>query len=92
MLPRAATKGSRRARLLAAAPRQDDLDVLIAGMEKGLEGRRLEAIPAVLTPFVKELRISTETKPSRIRLAIRLGSSDARDRALFLLGDRGRAG
>jgi putative membrane-bound dehydrogenase-like protein len=76
------------ARLLAAAPGVDEVDALVAGMEKGLAGRRLAEVPAALVSFVKQLRIESETKQARIRLAIRLGSSDARDRALSLLGDR----
>ena len=77
------------ARLLAAAPGKAELDSLIVAMEKGLEGRRLEAVPEPLMPAVRALHIGAESNPARIRFAVRLGSDEAVVRALSLATDRG---
>ncbi|HEY1602893.1 MAG TPA: PVC-type heme-binding CxxCH protein [Pirellulales bacterium] len=76
------------ARLMAAAPGKPERDLLIAGMEKGLEGRRLEAVPQQLAAVVRDLQIEHETNPSALRFAIRVGSEEALGRALVVLADR----
>ncbi|MBI2825463.1 MAG: c-type cytochrome [Planctomycetia bacterium] len=79
------------AQLLAAAASRTEQDALIAGVEKGLEGRRLAAVPPSLASFVRELAGVAERSPSRIRCAIRLGSGDALSRAIELVAGRGVA-
>ncbi len=76
------------ARLLAAAPSRDAVDALIAGMEKGLEGRRLATVPMALQPAVRDLQLPSETNPSRLRFAVRVGSDEALTRAIALVVDR----
>ena len=76
------------ARLLAAAPGEAEFDALVAGMDKGLQGRKLDAVPPALQSIVTDLHIDKETRPARIRFAVRLGSHEAAARALTLLADR----
>jgi putative membrane-bound dehydrogenase-like protein len=76
------------ARLLAAVPGEAEFDILIAGMDKGLQGRKLANVPAELAPVIDQLHIENETRPERIRFAIRLGSRTAVVRALALLSDK----
>ncbi|HVU89538.1 MAG TPA: PVC-type heme-binding CxxCH protein [Pirellulales bacterium] len=76
------------ARLLDAAPGEAEFDILIAGMEKGLQGRKLATVPSELAGVVDRLRVENESRPERIRFAIRLGSHEAFARALVLLSDK----
>ena len=66
------------ARLLAAAPGPAQIDLIVAGMDKGLQGRRLAHVPA---PLVEPLSQVWDRAPSRsvalIRLAARMGDSRA---------------
>ncbi len=76
------------ARLLAAAPGEPEFDALVAGMDKGMQGRKFDAVPSALQMVVNDLHIEQETRPARIRFAVRLGSHVAAARALALLADR----
>ncbi len=75
------------ARLLAAAPGEAEFDILIAGMEKGLAGRKLASVPPELAAVVEGLHVECESRPERIRFAIRLGSHAVLERALALIAD-----
>lgn len=79
------------AALLASAPGRAETDSLLEGIDKALNGRRLNAVPPALVGFIDSLQIDQETSPLRIRCAVRLGSSAAFDRALVLLTDRATA-
>jgi putative membrane-bound dehydrogenase-like protein len=79
------------ARLLAAAPGKDQTNRLIAGMEKGLEGRRLQAVPGAMVEPLKRLWASGEPGLGLLRLAVRLGSADALERAIVFIEDAKRA-
>jgi putative membrane-bound dehydrogenase-like protein len=65
------------ARLLAAAPGAHEVDRLIAGMEKGLEGHRLDAVPPALERPLARLWDRTDPSVALIRFAARLGSGPA---------------
>ncbi len=76
------------ARLLATAPGEAEFDALVAAMDKGLQGRKLDGVPPALQSIVTDLHIDKETRTARIRFAVRLGSHEAAARALVLLADR----
>jgi putative membrane-bound dehydrogenase-like protein len=74
-------------RLLAAAPGSAELDTLLRGMEKALEGRRLPAVPAALE---KQFAAFLKDRPDNLtvlRCAFRLGSPEAFQRALAMAAD-----
>ena len=80
------------ARLLSLAPSAGDEQLLIRGMEKGLEGQRLAEVPS---PMIKPLARLWEKQQGRpmpdrelIQVSIRLGSRDAYARALKIMADR----
>jgi putative membrane-bound dehydrogenase-like protein len=75
------------ARLLATAPGPRETDLLVQGMEKALEGRRLEKVPAALEKPLAELWAKQEGNPAVLRLALRLGSPAAYERALQVAAD-----
>jgi putative membrane-bound dehydrogenase-like protein len=75
------------ARLLAAAPGEAQVDRLVAGMDKGLEGRRLPAMPAPLGDVRGRLDARDGSGIARLRLAVRLGSDEALHRALERAAD-----
>jgi putative membrane-bound dehydrogenase-like protein len=75
------------ARLLAAAPGPHETDLLVQGMEKALEGRRLEKVPAALEKPLAELWAKQSGNPALLRLALRLGSPAAYERALQVATD-----
>jgi putative membrane-bound dehydrogenase-like protein len=75
------------AKLLAMAPTASDTELVVRGLEKGLEGRRLPAVPAPLEKPLDKLLAVERPSPSVIRLAVRLGSSAAIDRALLMAED-----
>ncbi|HXG09937.1 MAG TPA: PVC-type heme-binding CxxCH protein [Gemmataceae bacterium] len=75
------------ARLLAAAPGPTEVDLLLSGMEKALEGRRLPRVPAALEKHLAELWAKPSATPALVRLALRLGSDEAYARALELAAD-----
>jgi putative membrane-bound dehydrogenase-like protein len=75
------------ARLLAMAPGKAEADLVLRGMEKALEGRRLRHIPATLE---RQLELQTSARPADLvllRLGVRSGSAAAYERALRLVAD-----
>lgn len=75
--------------LLALAPAPADVDRLVAGMEKGLEGRQLASVPGPLAERFEQLWSSRQPPDTRlVRLAIRLGKPAGRQYALARLADR----
>ena len=75
------------ARVLGLVSAGPDLDKVVAGMLKGLEGRKLEAIPPALNREVSRLSSGPGTKLDRQLLALRLGDRSAYDRALERVSD-----
>src|SRR5262249_2721849 len=67
------------ARLLAAAPGDVQAGRIIAGLEQGLEGRRLECVPAPLAaPLARIWKLAQPAPgPALTRLPARLGSQGA---------------
>ncbi|WZO96284.1 c-type cytochrome [Isosphaeraceae bacterium EP7] len=80
---------SRWTRLLEAAPSRDQVDRLIAGLEKGLEGRKIDEVPPALAHSMRTLAAADTPSVAQLRLAIRLGVDDAYARAVVLAGERG---
>jgi putative membrane-bound dehydrogenase-like protein len=74
------------ARLLHQAPQPDHVNLLVQGMDKALEGRRLEKIPAALEQPLADLLKSQPSNLTLISFAIRLGSAEAYADALQRLG------
>jgi putative membrane-bound dehydrogenase-like protein len=72
------------ARLLAAAPGPEQVARLLAGMEKGLEGRRLARPPSPLAEPLERTWAASQPVPSAvlIRLAARMGSAPAVEAAI----------
>ena len=70
------------ARLLGAAPGAPETDRLIAGMEKGLEGHRLDAVPSALERPLARLWDRSDPSVALIRFAARLGSHPALEAAI----------
>jgi putative membrane-bound dehydrogenase-like protein len=79
------------ARLLAAAPGSAEIKLLITGMEKALEGRRLPRVPAALEKPLADLWSRQPEDLTLTRLLFRLGSPEAYDRALTLAADAKRS-
>lgn len=77
------------ARLLALAPRGKDVHRLVAAMDKDFSGRRLDKVPTPLEEPLARLWRQEGTDPTLTRLALRLGSQTAYDRAMARLSDRG---
>lgn len=77
------------ARLLAAAPGDRQTGAIVAGMEKGLEGRALAAVPPALAGPLAALWDRPGTPPATplIRFAARLGSPEAYRKALERVRD-----
>lgn len=75
------------ARLLAAAPGRTEVDLLIGGMEKALEGRRLAAVPPAVEGQLARLREERPESVPLLRFALRLGSAEAYEQALRLAAD-----
>ncbi|HEV3162788.1 MAG TPA: PVC-type heme-binding CxxCH protein [Isosphaeraceae bacterium] len=76
------------ARLLTEASGRAQVDRLVAGMEKGLEGRRLEAVPTALVEPLEKLWDRPDPSSALILLAARLGSAPALARAQSVVTDR----
>jgi putative membrane-bound dehydrogenase-like protein len=72
------------ARLLSAAPGPEQVARLLAGIEKGLEGRRLARIPAPLAEPLARIWTAAQPAPGAvlIRLAARMGSAPAIEAAI----------
>lgn len=75
------------ARLLAGAPGTAELDLLIAGMEKALEGRQLTQVPGPLETPLANLWKKQPDNLGVVRFALRLGSKPAYERVLQLVAD-----
>ena len=75
------------ARLLAAAPGQAETDLLLRGMDKALEGRRLVKAPPALATALAELRKTRPNDLTLLRLAVRLGDENAYEQAVKRAGD-----
>lgn len=69
------------ARLLDAAPDDRSRGRIVAGLEKGLEGRRLERTPPPIIPALSRLIERANDDPTVLRLAYRLASPFALERA-----------
>jgi putative membrane-bound dehydrogenase-like protein len=78
------------ARLLAAAPGDAQTSAIAAGMEKGLEGRRLTEVPPEMAGPLSALWDRPGAPPGvpLIRFAARLGSPEAFKKALERVNDR----
>ncbi len=75
------------ARLLAAAPGRAETDLLLRGIDKALEGRRLEKAPEALRSQLSALRSRRPDDLTLLRLAVRLGGADAYEQAVKRAGD-----
>ncbi len=75
------------ARLLQNAPGPKEVSLLVAGMEKALEGRRLEKVPPALEKALAALWEKQANNVSVVRFAVRLGSPTAYARALEMVAD-----
>jgi putative membrane-bound dehydrogenase-like protein len=75
--------------LFASAHDRPAVDRLVAGMDKGLEGGVLASVPPELESVLTRLLSAHELSTVALRLAVRLGSDDARRRALARLNDAG---
>jgi putative membrane-bound dehydrogenase-like protein len=73
------------AKLLDAAPGPTEVDLLVTGMEKALEGRFLPKPPPALERHLTALRTKQPDKITLLRFALRLGSADAYDQTLRLI-------
>jgi putative membrane-bound dehydrogenase-like protein len=75
------------AQLLARAPGAEEVELLLRGMEKALEGRNLPQPPPALEKPLATLQKTHGNSLTLIRFALRLGSASAFDRALQLVAD-----
>ncbi|MBL8795315.1 MAG: c-type cytochrome, partial [Planctomycetia bacterium] len=75
------------ARLLENLREPKDADKWIAGVDKALEGRALNAVPMELTRPLAALTESRPNDPTLLRLTVRLGSTAAYQKTLQLLAD-----
>ncbi|HEV3257805.1 MAG TPA: HEAT repeat domain-containing protein, partial [Gemmataceae bacterium] len=75
------------ARLLARAPGAAEADLVIRGMEKALEGRRLKQVPAALEKQVADLWKKRTSDLILTRFALRLGIAGVYERALQRAAD-----
>jgi putative membrane-bound dehydrogenase-like protein len=76
------------ARLFTTAVGPPQVERLIAGIEKGLEGRRLAAVPAALEQPLNTLWSPRKPSVALIRCAVRLGSEPALEEAIERAADR----
>jgi putative membrane-bound dehydrogenase-like protein len=75
------------ARLLSLAPDKASVDLVVGGMDKALEGKRLAKVPAALEKPLSDLWGGQAPDVKLVRFALRLGSAEAYDRAVQLAGD-----
>lgn len=75
------------ARLLTAAPGMAETNRLLSGMEKALEGRKLDRVPAALEKHLAGLLSKQPDSAALVRFALRLGSEPAYARVVQLVGD-----
>jgi putative membrane-bound dehydrogenase-like protein len=74
-------------RLFDRAPGGTEIRLLVRGMEKALEGRRLTTVPPALARPLDELWGKYGSDLTVVRFALRLGSPAAYDRAVQLVAD-----
>jgi putative membrane-bound dehydrogenase-like protein len=65
------------AKLLALVSDDKDVDIVVAGLLKGLEGRRLTGVPAALASEVARISQGNQPRLDRELLALRLGDAKA---------------
>ncbi|MBP88268.1 MAG: dehydrogenase [Planctomycetaceae bacterium] len=65
------------ARLLALAPGEEDLELVLRGMVEARSGRRLESVPKPLQVPLAKLLVREPSDAQVIQLALRLGGSTA---------------
>jgi putative membrane-bound dehydrogenase-like protein len=75
------------ARLLGQSPGMEETDLVIRGMDKALEGRHLAQMPAVLEKPITDLCGERPANLVLAKLAVRLGSRPAYERALQIVAD-----
>jgi putative heme-binding domain-containing protein len=76
------------ARLLALAPRSEDLGRMLTAIDQDFSGRPLDAVPAPLADTVAQLWKQDGASPIVTRFALRLGSREAYTSALERMMDR----
>ena len=75
------------AQLLTLAPSAREVDELVRGMEEGLQGDAVKAVPAAMQERVAAIWASRPKTPTLISFASRLGNPDAAAAALEQLAD-----
>ena len=75
------------ARLLGLVREGAETDLVVAGMLKGLEGRKVTTVPRTLTEAVARIAKADGSKPDRRLLAMRLGDPTAISATLRLIAD-----
>ncbi len=83
----ATSRDADAAKLLATAPGPDHVGRILTGLEKGLEGRKVEQVGAELKNEAGKLLEDSKGDVTRFRLALRLGSESAREKALATILD-----
>jgi putative heme-binding domain-containing protein len=76
------------ARLLALAPRSEDLGRMLTAIDQDFTGRPLDEVPAPLAATVAQLWKQDGASPIVTRVAMRLGSREAYDSALARMMNR----
>lgn len=76
-------------RLVATAPSDKDRNRMIASLDEGLSGRRIEAMPETFREMIARL-VDTDstTDVHRLRLAVRIGMAGAHERVIRIATDR----
>ncbi|MSR31367.1 MAG: c-type cytochrome [Gemmataceae bacterium] len=72
------------AKLLQFSPGSTERNLVLEGIDKALEGRRLAAVPIPLETFLKKALKENPNDRLLLRLAIRLGDADTRKKMLEL--------
>ena len=78
------------AQLLTLAPTPADADLVIAGMDQAFAGRRLAAVPPPLAKSLSTLLKQRSDNPSIVQFAVRMGSREAFQTALKMIGQGSR--
>ena len=75
------------ARLLALAPNDADVNLVLSGIAKALSGRKLDAVPAPLKSPITQLLAERHDDSNIMQIGLRMGSVEARSAAIKLIGD-----
>ncbi|MPY88810.1 MAG: dehydrogenase [Luteitalea sp.] len=75
------------AQLLELAPGREAMDLLVQGMEEGLEGETIEAVPPALEQTLAELLAVPHRSAALISLTLRLGNKQMAAEGLRFLED-----